>query len=158
MLARIFIVTIMIMVCCNAGSPVKASEEDILQPYEVAVIADAGKSFGEVAVEIKTNKDPEKLKIASIRLKINGEWKSVPEKAFADLEKPDLNSLQIRTEAGYDENPWLYVYFELFYRDESGRYAPNKRVHISYHKDRFESRTIDVPMSDGSRKWDKMEL
>lgn len=158
MSTRIFVITILIMVCSNAlSSVVIASQERILLPNEIMIIADTGKSFGEVAVEIKTNKDSENLRITDIRLQIKGEWKSVPEKAFLNLEKPDLDSLKIRTGPDYDEGPWLSIYFELFYRDEAGRYVP-KMVHIFYYKDRFESQAIAVPMPDGSRKWEKMEL
>jgi hypothetical protein len=149
-----FIVLLVVLAFCSSAS---ASKERIIEPHQVAISGDAGKPFGEVTIEIKTNKAPNKPKITSIRLKVNGEWKDVPKKAFADLDSPLLMKMEILTERGYDDSPWLYIYFELFHRDEKGTDAP-KRVHICYHKHKFERRTIDTPSADGSYKVDNMSL
>lgn len=133
------------------------SEEYIVPPYQISIAADAGKPFGEVIVHIDTNKDQRKPKIVSIRLRIHGKWLSVPEKAFADLDAPLLSAAEIRTEVGYDESPWLYIYFELAYRDQSGKWNP-KKVHIAYHREKFEHRAITTPLSNGSSKWEKKDL
>ncbi|NTV28648.1 MAG: hypothetical protein HGA80_01025 [Candidatus Omnitrophica bacterium] len=138
-------------------SPAVATEEMTVIPNEVSVQADSGKAFGDIAVEVKTNKDPEKLKIVSIRLKLGGKWLKVPEAAFADLGQPLLNRLELRVEDGYDRNPWLYVYFEVASNDIAGNFAP-KRVHIAYHNGKFESRSIETPLSGGSTRWDKIKL
>jgi len=149
-----FIVLLTMLAFCSSAS---ASKERILEPYEVTISADAGKPFGEVRIEIKTNKAPDNPKITSIRLKVNGEWKDVPKKAFADLDSPLLTKTEIRTERGYDDSPWLYICFEVFHKDENGRVAP-KMVHICYHKRKFESRGIETPSADGSSKWDSTSL
>jgi hypothetical protein len=148
-----FIVPVIMLVFC---SMVSASKERVIEPYQVTISADAGKPFGEVTLEIKTNKVPNSPKITSIRLKVNGEWKDVPKRAFVDLDSPLLTKTAIRTESG-DDSPWLYIYFEVSHQDENGVWAP-KRVHISYHKGKYESRGIDTPSADGSSKWDETEL
>lgn len=141
------------LTCLSAA----ASEEEIHSPYEIIVSADTGKLFGDVTVEIKTDKRIKAPKIISIRVKIGGEWKDVPEKAFSDLDSPLLNKTEIRTEVGYDDSPWLYIYFEVGHRDKNGKWNP-KRVHIAYHKGRFESRSITTPVSDSKSDWKKIEL
>ena len=133
------------------------SEEYIVPPHQISIAADAGKPFGDVIVRISTNKDPKEPKITSIRLHIHGKWVSVPEKAFADLKTPLLNAAEIRTEVGYDESPWLYIYFELAHRDQSGKWNP-KKVHIAYHRGQFEYRAVSTPLSSGSSKWEKKDL
>jgi hypothetical protein len=140
-----------------AVSSLHASEEQIHFPTEITITANAGEIFGEVTAEIKTNKESKSPKIKSIRLNIDDEWKLVPEKAFADLENVLLQKTEIRTEKGYDESPWLYIYFEISHRTESGSYFP-KRVHIAYRKDKFESRFIDTPMSQHESKTERIDL
>jgi len=137
--------------------PASASQEQIRPPNYIMISANAGGTFGEVTVEIKTDKKLVQPKITGIRLKINGSWKKVPKKAFTDLGSPDLNTAQIRTEAGHDKDPWLHIYFEVNHKDKSGNWNPQK-VHISYHKGRFEYRSITTPI-DGSRSdWQKIDL
>ncbi len=130
-----YILTILVIVGFWFQSAL-GSEEYIVPPYQISIAADAVKPFGEVIVHIDTNKDQTKPKIVSIRLRIHGKWLSVPEKAFADLDTPLLSAAEIRTEVGYDESPWLYIYFELAYRDQSGKWNP-KKEHIAYHREKF---------------------
>ena len=133
-----------------------ASQELIINPYEISISGNVG-TFGDVTVKIETNRKKEDLKIVSIKLQINGEWKSVPEPAFSDLKEPLLNETQIRTEAGYDGSPWLYIYFETAHRDENNKWNP-QIVHIAYHKGKFESRSITIPTADGKSKWVEKKL
>ena len=146
-----------ILSCFAWPGPLYASEEEILEPSEVTITADAGASFGKVTAEITTHNEPENRTISGIRLNINGGWVSVPEKALADLRNPLLNSTEIRTEAGYDEHPWLYIYFELAHRDPEGKFVL-KRVHIAYHNGKLVFRSVDIPESNGSYKHERMEL
>jgi hypothetical protein len=149
-----FIALLLTLAFCSSAS---ASKERILEPYQVTISADAGKPFGEVTIEIKTNKAPNNPRITSIRLNVNGKWKDVPKKAFSDLDSPLLTKTAIRTEKGHDDSPWLYIYFEVFHTDENGTIAP-KKIHICYHKRKFERRSIDTPAADGSSKWDNTPL
>jgi hypothetical protein len=74
---------------------------------------------------------------------------SIPQEAYADLEQPLLNSIELRTEAGYDENPWLYIVLKVGYKTSDGKWNP-KRVHIAYHAGRVEARSIQTPKSNGT--------
>ena len=152
-----FVATFLGAVLIVSLTPVHASEEDTVLPQEVLITADAGKDFGSIALEIKTDKNREKSKITSMRLKIGGKWVLVPPAAYADLAAPLLNRAEIRIEPGYDPNPWLYIYFEVAAHDVTGVFAP-KRVHIAYHSGKFEYRSVDTPLSDGSTRWDKIKL
>ena len=137
--------------------PSYASQEAILQPHEVQIAVDAGSHFGNVILEVNTRKENAAIKISGIRLNVQNEWKEVPEKAFIDLENPRLNQLQIRTESGRDGTPWLYIYFELFKKDELGQFNLH-HIHICYHKDRFESRSIDRETKPGEFQSESIEL
>lgn len=121
------------------------------------ISANAGETFGEVTLEIKTDKKPGQPKITGIRLKIDGKWKNVPKKAFADLEPPDLTKAGIRTEGGFDKYPWLHIYFEVNQKDKSGKWRPQK-VHISYHNGRFEYRSVATPVDGAQPDWQKIDL
>ncbi len=134
----------------------RCSEEEIHNPYEVSLSVNAGASFGEVKLVIRQSKNVP-AKIMSIDLWLREENVKIPEAAYADLEAPLLGSAQIRSEAGYDEHPWLYIYFELAYRMEDGQWRP-KRVHIAYHNGKIEYRAIDTPHPDGSYVWKKDAL
>ena len=131
----------------------RCSEETIHNPYEVTLAADTGASFGEVKLSIHQSKNAS-AKITSIDLWLGEENIKVPETAYADLEAPLLGSVQIRSEAGYDKHPWLYIYFELAYRMEDRQWRP-KKVHIAYHNGKIEYRAIDTPHPDGSYAWKK---
>ena len=134
------------------------SEEEIHHPYEVSLAVNAGGSFGEVRVTLRASGSKSvPAKITSIDLWLNGKNVQIPEVAYADLEEPLLGSAQIRSEAGYDEHPWLYIYFELAYRMEDGQWRP-KRVHIAYHNGKIEHRSIDTPHPDGSYTYKQDKL
>lgn len=137
----------LVLVFLLTASSLFASQERIIQPNQVTVSADAGKPFGDVIVEIKTTKESDNARITGIRLNIDGAWKDVPQKAYADLRSPLLNRVEIRTESGYDDSPWLYIYFEVAHQDKTGKWNPTL-VHIAYHKGRFEKLLITTPVSD----------
>ncbi|MBW1810791.1 MAG: hypothetical protein JRJ19_13740 [Deltaproteobacteria bacterium] len=138
-------------------TPVSGSQERTHFPYSISMSADTGKLFGEVSVQIESERDKSKPKIKSIRLQIKGKWKTVPAKAFADLESPLLHKSEIRTERGWGDSPWLYIYFEVLHWDDKGKWHTRK-VHIAWHKGRFEHRSITYQKPDGSTKWEKLDL
>ena len=135
-----------------------SSQEKIHAPHEITLVVNAGAPFGEVKVTIRASQSkdiPEK--ITSIDLWLDGKDVKIPEIAFVDLEAPLLGSTQIRSEIGYDKNPWVYIYFELAYRMENGQWRP-KRVHIAYQDGRIKYRAIETPHPDGSYTWKKDDL
>jgi len=136
--------------------PSYGSQERIWGPHEVTIVANAG-DFGEVSVEMKSIKEDDKFKISSIRMKINNEWINVPAKAFSDLEDPLLNDLEIRSEPGWGEFPWLYIYFKVAHMDETGKFSP-KGVHIGYHNGKFERRSVSTPVNDTKTRHYSIDL
>ncbi len=125
------------------------SEEEILEPVEISLRADGGTPFGEVSVSIRTKGRDSERRIADIQLKVGGKAVRVPEKAYSGLTSPLLNTVELRTEAGYDKHPWLYIYFQTAYRTSDGQWRP-KRVHIAYRAGRIESRSIETLNADGT--------
>ena len=98
---------------------------------------------------IRTKGRATERRISDIKLQVGGKSVRVPEKAYRDLASPLLNTVELRTDPGYDKEPWLYVVFELGHRTADGQWRP-KRVHIAYQAGRIESRSIDTPNPDGS--------
>jgi hypothetical protein len=133
------------------------SEEDILEPVEVSIRANAGAPFGQVSATIRTKGRDLDRRISDIELQVGSKSVRIPEKAYTDLALPLLNTVELRTEAGYDKEPWLYIFFQVGFRTSDGQWRP-KRVHIAYHAGRIESRSIEIPNPDGSstRKEEKL--
>lgn len=127
------------------------SEEEILEPVEISLRADGGTPFGEVSVSIRTKGRAGERRISEIQLKVGGKAVRVPEKAYSGLTSPLLNTVELRTEAGYDRDSWLYIYFQTAYRTSDGQWRP-KRVRIAYHAGRIESRSIETPNAEGSSR------
>jgi hypothetical protein len=68
-----------------------------------------------------------------------------------------LNAVELRTEVGFDKHPWLSIYFEVANKTADGKWRP-KRVRISYHGGRIESRSIETEDPDGSFTWKTEEI
>jgi hypothetical protein len=128
-----------------AAWTVHATQERILVPHEISIVADAGQPFGEVRACLRTREG----RIEGIDLEVAGKKILIPAAAYADLRIPLSSTLQLRTDPGYEKEPWLYVYFELAHRTPDGQSRP-KRVHIAYHRGKIESRSIETPDSDRS--------
>lgn len=140
-----------------AASPALGSQERILSPKKVVLTAEAGKPFGEVTAEVTTRGGKKDLRFGSVRLRVGGEWHQVPKKALVDLSFGMLQKVELRTERGFGDAPWLYVYTEIAARADAGRWVTRK-VHFAYHKGRFEHRSLTTPRGEGKTKWDKLDL
>lgn len=134
---------------CLLSLPGLGSEEEILEPAEATLCAEAGKPFGEVSVTVRANGRDAGRRISEIKLQVGGKHIPVPEKSFNDLTVPLLNTLELRTCTDFDGKPWLYIVFQLAHRTADGQWRP-KKVHIAYHAGRIESRSIETPGADGS--------
>lgn len=133
------------------------SPEEILEPSEVSIRAEAGARFGEVRATVRTKGRGAERRISEINLGVGSKSVRIPEKAYSDLASPLLNTVELRTEAGYDKEPWLYVFFQVGFSTAEGHWCP-KRVHIAYHAGRLESRSIETPNPDGSFTWKEDKL
>lgn len=122
---------------------------------KVSLSVYAGDHFGEVEVTMETSSDYHKIK--SIQMNVGGKDVPVPKAAFDDLRNPLLNSVEIRTEAGYGTHPWLYITFDVAHRDESGEWNP-KKVYIAYQQGKIKYRSIKSGISDTNWHWDKKDL
>lgn len=139
------------------AAPAMGSQERILSPKKVVLTADAGKPFGQVTAAVTTRGGKKDMRFGKVRLQVGGEWHKVPEKALADLSFGMLQKVELRTERGFGDAPWLYVYAEIAVQDDAGRWVTRK-VHFAYHKGRFEHRSLTTPRGDGKTKWDKLDL
>lgn len=148
--------TIVLVLIVLLSQPSLCSEELVLEPAEVSIRADAGQPFGKVSATIRADGRDAERRVADIKLQVGGKSVPIPEKAYRDLASPLLNTLELRTEVGYDKSPWLYIVFQVGFRTADGLWQP-KRVHIAYHAGRIESRSIEAPNPDGSttRKHEK---
>lgn len=130
---------------CLVPSLASGSEERIVEPVEVTIRADMELPFGKVVATIRKAHRESERRIAEIALHVNGKFVPVPVEAYRDLESPLLRTLQFRTEAGYDKDPWLYLFFEVGH----GTLVGPKFVRIAYHAGRIESRSIQKRTADG---------
>jgi hypothetical protein len=133
------------------------SQEEILEPSEVSIRAEAGSRFGEVHATVRTKGRGAERRISDIKLQVGSKSVRIPEKAFSDLASPLLNTVELRTEAGYDKEPWLYISFQVGFSTAEGHRRP-RRVHIAHHAGRIEARSIEMPKPDGSFAWKEDKL
>jgi hypothetical protein len=144
--AALFVSTLMLS---SSSQLCDASQERMIDADEVSIKADAGAPFGKVQVTMKAKGRAGQRRIAEIKWQIDGKDVIVPLEAFSDLERPMPNTLEIRTEAGYDKNPWLYLVFKIGHQTADGKWLP-KQIHIAYHAGRVESRFITTTKADGT--------
>jgi hypothetical protein len=134
------------------------SEEDILEPHEVSVRANAGAQFGEVSATIRTKGHALERRISDIKLQVGGKSVRMPEKAYSDLTSPLLNTVELRRAAGrHEAEPFLYIYFQVGFRTSDGQWRA-RSVRIGYHAGRVDSRSIEIPNPDGSSTWKQDKL
>ena len=111
-MSRLLVGSTLIAAILVIASPLRASEE-MIHPWKQATVqVDTGKSFGLVEVTVKATLTP-KPALTTLTVKAAGRALALPAKALADLPDLDVSSLEIRTEPGYDPQPWLYVVFQV---------------------------------------------
>lgn len=150
------------IVCCVACLllfvvPGSASEEEIIRPHRVILDADCGRSFGVVRVDMILARDKQANLVQGIVLSIAGAQHKVPVKAYADLRSPRLNTLELRTERGYDRHPWLYITFEAEHVDKNGK-GNLRRVYIASQNGRFVYRALKFRKADGQWAFERTAL
>lgn len=128
--------------------PVLSSEEEIIQPNRTIIHADCGRSFGDVRVDMMLARDKQAFLIQGIVLTIAGANVKVPVKAFADLRNPQPKTMELRTEAGYDRHPWLYITFAADHVDKSGK-GSARLVYLAWQNGRFVYRGLKHRRADG---------
>src|SRR6185436_19740814 len=89
------------------ASPALASEEEI-HPWSSVTITASTHLFGDVTVTATADA---KANVKTVEVKVKGKSITVPAKLIESLPAMPLASLEIRSEVGYDKDPWLYVFF-----------------------------------------------
>lgn len=102
-------------------SPAHASEEQIHHWKSVTLVAET-RLFGDV--EVKAAADA-KGNVQALSVAVKGKTIAVPAKWLASLPALRLASLEVRSEVGYDPQPWLYVVFDR-------GIATRERVHLAF--------------------------
>ena len=123
-----------------AGSAL-ASQEQTHRWKTVTVVADTS-LFGDV--EVKTSADATGI-VQSLDVTAKGATISVPKAWLAKLPAVKLASIEVRSERGYDPQPWLYVVFHL----PSGA---NDVLHVSFQNGKLSGASTDIATSSTASK------
>lgn len=138
------------------GGAALGSEEEIHPFKRVTAVADAGASFGEVEVRAEAS-SAAKPALKSLALTIKGTKLEVPAAALAGLPPLSLASLEVRSERGYDKEPWLYVVFTVEpHLLPAG--AKRQVVHFAVNGGKVRYRSVTLTDASGQSKWDKKDL
>ena len=122
------------------ASTAYASQEQIHTPKQVTLVV-ATQLFGDV--EVTASADPTGT-VTALSMKGKGIAVNVP---LATLPKLAIKTLEVRTEVGYDKNPWLYVVFS----------AANQTIHIALHGGKLAA-MIDTVDAKGATKHEDKPL
>jgi hypothetical protein len=123
------------------GSAAHASEEEIHRWKSVTVVADT-RLFGDV--EVKATADAQGH-VAALSVTARGKTIAVPARWLASLGALRLASLEVRSEVGYDPQPWLYVVFDR-------GVATRDRVHVAFQGGKLAHASITTVDARGNRK------
>jgi hypothetical protein len=135
--------------------PASASEEEIHAWKKVTVVADAGR-FGEVTVTAESTTGA-KAAITALTVKVQGKTIAVPRAALQELSGLQLHTLQVRSEAGYDKHPWLYVVLDRW-RANRPATTVAETVHFAIQGGKLRHRSISIRDRSGQTKWEKKDL
>ncbi len=138
-MAKLVVALLLAMVSSSA-----ASEEEIHRWTAVTVVADT-RLFGDV--EVKATADA-KGNVATLTVTVKGKAVVIPAKWIATLPPLRLASLEVRSEVGYDPQPWLYVVFDR-------GIATRDRVHVAFQGGKLTHATVTTVDAKGNRKHDE---
>ena len=123
------------------GSAAHASQEQIHSWKSATLVADT-QLFGDVEVKATANA---KGDVQALSVTVKGKPLALPPAWLATLPSLRLASLEVRTEVGYDPQPWLYLVFD------SG-IATRDRVHIAFQGGKLAHATVTTVDAKGNRK------
>lgn len=133
----------------------QASEEEIHQAKRVAAVADTS-LFGEVEARAETAPGA-KPALKSLTVVVKSTPIVFPAAAFEGLPPLALEGLQIRSERGYDKDPWLYVVFQVAAHHLPAG-AQRQSVHFAISAGKARYRAVTTVDKAGASKWDKKDL
>lgn len=131
---------VLFVIVALAGSAL-ASQEQIHRWKTVTLVADTD-LFGDV--EVKASADGTGI-VQSLAVTAKGATITVPKAWLAKLPAVKLASLEVRSERGYDPQPWLYVVFHL----PSGA---NDVLHVSFQNGKLTGASTDIATSPTASK------
>ena len=131
--------------CLLLALPSAASEEEI-HAWSAATIVAPTSLFGEVEVRAKADAASGALRELSVKLR--GQTIVVPPTWLATLPQLPLSSLQVRSERGYDPEPWLYVWF----RTAPPTVAGAVTVHLAFQGGKLRDASLDTHDGKGGSK------
>ncbi len=134
-----------LLVLTFAGSAL-ASEEEIHR-WRSATVSAPTQLFGDV--EVKAAADA-KGNVSSLEVAAKGKTIRVPAKFLAALPPLPLASLEIRSEVGYDKDPWLYVVFRTGPRTVAG----SVEVHVAMQGGTLVNASLETFDGKGGSKRD----
>lgn len=134
---------ICLVVLALSGSAL-ASEEQI-HTWKAVKLTVATDLFGDVAVSATADA---KGSVTTVDVAIKGKTITIPAKWLATLPAMPLGSLEIRTERGYDPQPWLYVYFRSGPTNVAGSVA----VHLAIQGGKLKDASLDTYDGKGGSK------
>jgi hypothetical protein len=137
---------IVVVLLTLLGGPAIASQEQI-HPWKTVSISAATKLFGDV--EMKATGDTAG-NLKTLDVVIKGKTLTVPAKWIATLPAMPLSSLEIRTERGYDPEPWLYAYFQNGADGAKGTIE----LHISFQGGKLKDAATNTHDGKGNAKFE----
>lgn len=132
------------------AAPAFASQEQT-HVWKSATVAATTQLFGDV--EMKATADASG-NVKTLDIIVKGKTLAVPAKWLASLPAVPLASLEIRTERGWDKDPWLYAVFRTGPRTAKG----SIELHIAVQGGRLIDAAIDTADGAGGSKHEVRKL
>ncbi len=137
---------IVVLLILALAGPAIASQEEI-HPWKSVTVAASTKRFGDV--EMKATGDAAG-NLKTLEVIVKGKRLTVPAKWLATFPAMPLSSLEIRTERGWDPEPWLYAYF----RNGPASAKGTIEVHIAFQGGKLKDANIATHDGTGNAKHD----
>ena len=134
---------ISLLVVAFAGSAVASQEQT--HTWKSANVSVSTTLFGDVEVHATADASGT---VKTVEVVVKGKTIAVPPKWIATLPAMPLSSLEIRTERGYDPQPWLYVYFRSGPVDAKGTVA----LHLAFQGGVMKDASVDTYDGKGNSK------
>jgi hypothetical protein len=149
------------ILCCavvslTSAAAISRASEEMIHPWKkVSLVADGGGSgFGDVTVTAEGSIGAAAMRVTSLAVKVQGKTITIPSKALQDLPGLQLHSLEVRSERGYDKDPWLYVVFKLW-RPKRPASITSETVHFAIQGGKFVHRSVTAWDTKHQSKYEK---
>lgn len=150
---QVLILAAALLVQAWAASGAAGSEEDIAAWRTATFVYDAAKPFGRTTVTIdaggKAPAGVAALKVATAAFTVD-----VPPTVFDGQPPPDVGSVRVSSEAGYDKSPWLYISFALT-NPKPGQPWDSPRLYVAIQDGKIVKRFLKR-WSDGGPRYEDL--